>query len=154
MKEKCKDCGRPQCICITKEQFIELTITWFKKYSCVNSKLLQVYATFYNKYWKTEKAAVFTDLSCDRCIWTAIRESMAKVVSEGLFCNKCNKQICECISASTPVLVSKEETIVEPIPLESLSETFTETINKIEDEIIEDKGTNPGRNSRKKTKTK
>jgi len=141
MNNKCKDCGRAQCICLTKEEFVELTINWFKKYRTVDTKKLQVYATFYNKYWKTDKAAMFTDLSCDRCIWSAIRESMAKVVTEGLFCSICNKSVCECI---------KEE-IISISVLEIVDSMKKETV---EDEVIKDKGANSGRNSRKKTKTK
>lgn len=152
MKEKCKDCGRAQCICLTKERFVELTILWFKKYRTIDTKQLQVYATYYNKYWKTSTAAMFVDLSCDRCIWTAIRESMAKVVSEGLYCNDCNKQICECkINCFTNY--EKEPTAFcnSQYRLEHVDSMKKETV---EDEVIKDKGANPGRNSRKKTKTK
>ena len=140
MVEKCKDCGRATCICLTKERFVELTILWFKQYRKIDSKLLQVYATFYNKYWKTSTAAMFVDFSCDRCIWTAIRESMAKVVTEGLYCSKCNNQVCKCeVNCFTNI---------KSIDADSIKK------ETVEDEVIKDEGANPGRNSRKKTKTK
>ena len=153
MVEKCKDCGTPkgpgtgraQCICLTKERFVELTILWFKQYRKIDSKLLQVYATFYNKYWKTNTAAMFVDFSCDRCVWTAIRESMAKVVTEGLYCSKCNSEVCKCTPSYIEEVISIE--VIEEVVESMKKET-------VEDEVIKDKGANPGRNRRKKTKTK